>query len=444
MTPQPLPRFPALSPASLLFALFLGAVLAPIFAPHSPARDLMALWLAAQEVAAGHMHAIYPPAGPVFTMLPPDGWAEHAAQMGRGGDVFPYLYPPLWVILLAPLTGLTSYTGFASVIFALNLAALILLPQLLARMALGAATGPGQNLLWALLGMAALLLVPGGGMALMQGQPQILVAFLTVLGLERAQNGRPIQGGLALGLAIALKLSPLPLALVWLIAGQWRAGLAALGLASVLGLASLALAGWPLHAEFLVQLRLIERSILFTTAVASLDQLYGILAGAPDLMVISNPAGTSGVEGSSWAVASKPAAYALAQKALMLGLLAFFGLALRRLASPARRTALWLAALGGFAFCGPIGWLYYYLPLYAAPALFLHRFGPRGLVLPLLGLGMVALDRVYILPAGLNPLGALMPSLGILVLIAACLHAAFAPLGPAAAQGPGAAHGGKL
>lgn len=419
------PRFPALSPAALVLALALGLVAALWLAPVAPSRDLMALWLAAQDVAAGHGATIYPPPEPVFTMRPPLAWYAQAEAMGRGGAVFPYLYPPLWAYLLAPLTKLVSFDAFSAAIFVLNVAALIALPQLLARLALGAPPSRKLALGWAAGAFATLVAVPGLLMALFQGQPQILVAALTVLGLERAQNGRPVLGGLALGLAIALKLAPLPLALVWLIAGQRRAGIAALGLATALGLLSIAFAGWPLHAAFLAQLRVIEHSLLLSTAVASLDQIYGILAVFPDVTVLTIVPPELGPSDAGWAIAAKPALYGTLKQGLMLALVLFFGLALRPQHAAPRRAALWAAALAAFAFAGPIGWFYYYLVPFAALPLFVLRLGPRGLVLPALALIMSTLDKSFALPAALGPLGPILGSLGILVLIGAFLRLAF-------------------
>lgn len=419
--------FPAIRLRALALALAIGLFLAIFIATNTPARDLMALWLAAQEVAAGHAQAIYPPPEAVFTMRPPHEWYAMAEAMEKPGAVYPYLYPPLWAFVLAPFTRLASFDDFITAVFMLNVAALVLMPQLAARLALGAPPGPRAVLGWTLGGFAALMVTPGLVLALFQGQPQILVAALTLFGLERAQNGRQVTGGLALGLAIALKLAPLPLALVWLVSGQRRAALAALGLASALGLLSIAVAGWPPHLAFLAQLQVIEHSLLLSTAVASLDQIYGILAVFPDVTIVQMLPPDLGPSDPGWAVAVQPEFYSLAKRGLMLALVIGFGLALRRTATPERRAALWIGAIAAFAFVGPIGWFYYYLVPIAAMPLFVQRFGLRGLFVPLAALAMATLDKSANLPASLGPLGAILGSLGILVLIGAYLHAALAP-----------------
>lgn len=438
--PAPIPpRFPAIRLPALALALALGLFLALFIATNTPARDLMAPWLAAQEVAAGHAQAIYAPAEPVFSMRPPQEWYAMAEAMGKSGAVYPYLYPPLWAFLLAPFTRLASFADFTTVVFLLNVTALVVMPQLAARLVLGAPPSPRAAFGWTLGGFAALMVTPGLVLALFQGQPQILVAGLTLLGLERTQNGRPVTGGLALGLAIALKLAPLPLALVWLVAGERRAGLTALGLAGALGLLSIAVAGWPLHLAFLAQLRVIEHSLLLSTAVASLDQIYGIFAVFPDVTIVPMLPPDLGPSDPGWAIAAQPALYSLAKRALMLGLVLGFGLALRCTGAPVRRAALWIAAIAAFAFTGPIGWFYYYLVPIAAMPLFVQRFGLRGLFAPLAALAMMSLDKSVELPASLGPLGPILGSLGILVLIGAYLHAALAPRRDARAENRAAA-----
>jgi len=422
-TPAPPRRGTSLA-LILAGALIVGALLAFWMAPDAEARDLMALWLAAGEVASGHPQSIYAPPEPIFTMRPPIEWYAQAEAIGRAGAVYPYVYPPLWAFLLAPLTKVMSFASLTYAAFAFNIAALLALPQIVARLARGAAPPPGQALIWQIAAMIALISMPGLVIAVTQAQPQILVAFLTALALERAQNGRPLTGGIALGLAIAFKLAPLPLALIWLVAGQWRAALAALGLTTALGLLSIAIAGWPLHAAFLSQLQTIGHTIILSQTVASFDQIFGVLAVFPDVKMMSTLPSEFGPSDVAWAVAAKPAAYAHVMQIAMPCIILGFGLTLRRTIEPARRAALWAAAIAAIAFAGPLGWLYYYLVPVAAIPIFLTHAGLQNRLLPLLALVMLALESVTALPSFLGPVGPILGSLGVLVLIGAFLQLA--------------------
>lgn len=415
--------FPALALAvaalcALAAILVLGAA--------APSRDLMALWLAAEEVASGHPAQIYAPLEPLFTMRPAMDWYAKAETLGRAGQVYPYLYPPLWAFLLAPLTGLIGFGSFATAALGLHAGLLALMPGLGLRLAGVALSLRGQILCW-LGAMAALILCHGVPIALFQGQPQITVAFLVLFALDRAARGRANIAGLAMGLAIALKLAPLPLALIWLIAGQYRAGLVALATGGLLGLVSVALVGWPLHAAFLAQLHSIDATALSSKAVASLDQLWGSLCCSDLAQKIPDLPPEIGTSSTGWYILPKTPLWALMQKLALLGTLGFFGWALRRAPDARARAALWAAAIAALAFLGPIGWLYYYIvPLALLPLTALHR-GPRGLILPLLAVLLLNLERGPALPAALVPLGHISTSLSMLVVIAAFLWAAFRP-----------------
>ncbi|MBD3788057.1 MAG: DUF2029 domain-containing protein [Sphingomonadales bacterium] len=411
----------------LVFLACVCALLGVFVGPLTQSRDLMALWLAAQEVAAGHPGAIYPPETPVFLMRPAFDWYEMAARIGRPGEVYPYLYPPLWAHLLAPLTRLMTFTTFAQIVFTLNLVALMSLPVIGFRLAFGSAADNRDQLAWICMAVLVLGLMPGTLIALDQGQLQIPVAMLTLFALERAQNGRPVAGGLAMGLAIALKLSPLPLVLLWLIIGQWRAALTAVGLASALGLASIGVAGWPRHLEFLSLLQTVNATVMVNALIVSLDQLVTTITGTEGLTILLEIPVALGPSDAGWAVQATPAGHGALKTSLMLGLIAGFGLALRARPTPGARTALWGAAFTAFAFIGPIGWAYYYIAPLALSPILIHRLGRRGLGLVALTSLLFLFDWLVLLPPVIRPALPIAASIGALVLIAGFVAAAFAP-----------------
>ncbi|WP_223637530.1 glycosyltransferase 87 family protein [Rhodobacter sp. TJ_12] len=433
---QTIPVMPALKTASpsaafggraLLLAIALGLGAALLLGPVAPARDLMALWLAAQEVAAGQPDAIYPPLAPVFEMRPPLSWYDAAAKLGRPGTVYPYLYPPLWAHLLAPVTGWIGFDSFARAVLGLHVALLALLPLIAAHFTLARAPTAAEARLWVGAAVAALILSHGVPVALLQGQPQILVAFLTLYGLDRAAQGRPVPGGLALGLAIALKLAPLPLALLWLLTGQSRAALVALGVTGALGLVSIALAGWPAHAEFWAQLRVIDHTALMSTSTAAFDTLWGKLCCLDQTQFIPALPPEIGTAGSGWHVLAKPAPWASAQKLALLGLLLALAVPLRRAPTSARRAALWGLACTCLAFLGPIGWIYYYIVPLALIAALPHSLGRAGWALTIGTIALLAAHR-FMGFAGIDlPYAGLLPSLGVLPLAAGFAWAALPP-----------------
>lgn len=429
---------PALRLAGLI-ALLAFVLVVVRFGPAVPSRDLMALWLAAKAVAAGDPGSVYPPLSPLFEMRPPIDWFAQARDVGRPGEVYPYLYPPLWAWLLAPVTRWLDFGTVAAGAFLLNSLMLLTAPLVALRLALGGRTGEWGHAAGAALafGLALLLLTRIGPVALLQGQPQIAVAFLVLLGLERDRNGHPLAGGVAMGLAIALKLSPLPLALIWLVAGRWRAFGATAVTGGVLGLASVGLAGWAPHAQFLAELRAIDHTMLVSSAAYSLDVLAAALGwGAGGQLISSLPAeitdptivGAAAAPQLGWLVMPKPPLYGLAQRVILIALVLGTGLALRRLDDPARRAALWSAAMTAIAFFGPIGWVYYYIaPAALAPAVLLC-LPRRGWIW--LGSALILLSEPFgmVLSAGPPALVPVVRITGIGVLFLGSLVAACTPM----------------
>ncbi|MDU8927330.1 glycosyltransferase family 87 protein [Alisedimentitalea sp. MJ-SS2] len=396
---------------------------------YAPSRDLLALWLAADAVASGNPSQIFPPLGDTFAMRPPPGWYERAAELDQLGEVYPYIYPPIWAWLMAPLTKIMSFETFRAGAFALNAGLLCATSYLAARLAGVHPGSPSTLRNWMLVALALILVSQAGTIALRQGQVQILVAFLSVLALERAQRHHPKTAGIAMGIAIALKLSPLLLALLWLVTGHWRAFLWAMVVGGALGLASLIVAGWPLHAHFLALLGAIDQTVLITTVTYALDTLIGgwSLLGAPQMIPIVppemlTPELTAALEepSANWLVLPKPALYAMIARGAVLATLILSAFLLRRAASPEAAAAAWATAMTGIAFFGPIGWAYYYIAPFAFAPLFLNRFGIAGGIALLGAIGLCYVNPVKQMlwsTLGLSP----MQSIGLATLLYLCL-----------------------
>lgn len=428
-----------------LFVLAIVALVAALPPQGAPSRDFLALWLAGDFVAAGKPELIYPPATALFEMRPPLEWYARAVELGRPAPVYPFLYPPIWAWVMAAGTQIMALPTALALAFGANLALLAALPMLAVRLA---CEHLSRRALWIFYATALALLIGthSGLIALLQGQPQILAAFLTLLALERAEAGRAGPAGIALGFAIALKLSPLPVVLIWLVAGggRWRAALIALAVAAALGLASVAVAGWSLHRTFLDQLGVIGHTLMMNLSVASMDMLYGIRlptdlaqpiaavpAGVPSLPSAAMPG-----EGIAWVVAAKPAPYALMQNLMQLGLACAAGVALRFAPNRLARAAVLAVALGVLAFTAPIGWLYYYIVPHAFAGLIVLQGRSAVRSLLLLGTVPLALERFAQVWMAEPPVYPQLPSLTVATYLLALLIFALQSMAPKPARQP--------
>lgn len=205
-------------------ALSLPALVDPRGKPFG--YDFMAYWSAARLALAGHPETAF--AENVI------GAVQHAAVPSLPGIIFPWHYPPTFLLPLVPL-GLLPYAA-ALAVFVLGTVALwaALVPQIL----------PDRRA-WIVAAAA-----PAGLINLVDGQNAFLTVALAgfaLLWLDR----RPIVSGILIGLlAIKPHLAMLfPLAL--LTEGRWRSiAAAALTVAALCG-ASLGAFGWATWAAFL-------------------------------------------------------------------------------------------------------------------------------------------------------------------------------------------------
>ena len=347
--------------------------------------DLMASWLAAEAFSAGAFDQIYPADTHVYTMTVPDTWISSLAAKGYADDIYPFVYPPLWAALIAPLTETTSFETFQSFALWLNPLWLGLTVLLAGRMI------PSSLPLWAFtaLGLVLLHFTLVGIVALDQDQPQILVSFLIVLGLERSRFGQPIWGGIAMALAAAIKLYPLFFALAWLVRGERQAVASFVIAGALFGAASVALAGWPLHALFLKEVQIIGATAFANPFVWSLDPLIAQIFNAEAFTLIipeSDPE-------AAWSVWEKPSLWRWINIAALLGAVA----CVARMRSP----LVWPLLALAIGLLSPLSWGYHYITAVAfAPALFAllgMRAGGGILLLfffPLIALALPVIEKI--------------------------------------------------
>ena len=356
---------------------FLAVVYVRFGVAHSP--DLTATWLAGHFLESGQSDLIYPKDDGVFTMLIPEAWWDFLKSEGREGIYYPFLYPPLWAWAAGKVGGQIGMDDFVSLFGFLN--PMLLLGTCLLAMRACGMTGK-LRLLWLAAGTAALLFTSIGLVAIEQNQPQILVSFLVVAAIERDRAGAWKAAGTLLALAAAIKLYPALLAVLWLGERRWRS-LASFGVVGAfLGVSSIAVAGWPLHAEFLGLLTLLRESVVVTSFNYGLDSALAQIFWRDDLVFIAsrdNPNDIAHPHG--WKVLAKGPVWSLVSATTLLGLTVAPALHAWRSARPLA-ILTYPAFLALLAFLAPLSWGYHYLSTLAfAPAL-LVALGPgRGAAL---------------------------------------------------------------
>jgi hypothetical protein len=350
----------------VLLALFF--VLIRLTNPMPPSDDLRALWLAGRFFEDG-ASGIYTLSADHFRMVPPDLWIDTFLAEDIGRPAYPFIYPPLWAWIMHHLVTATSFEVFAGVMGNVNAAAMCGCFYLASKMARGTMTGTAYIavLLFITFGLGCLVIT----LPLHENQPQILVSFLVLLGIERTRAGHAKTGGAAMALAAALKLYPVIFALLWLAAGQKKSFAAFTIAGGTLGIASLAVGGLDLHIAFLSEVRSISASAILIYPNVTLDSLLGILLIDPGNTETISTAMTGGE--NAWRVYAKPEIWKVAntvtQIFLLIGLMIY-----------ARRTSLtdplvWPVVIVTLAWFLPLSWLYHYLPAFAFLPALVARLG---------------------------------------------------------------------
>jgi len=315
--------------------------------------DLSALFLAGHFWAAGQYDLVY--AAPEGFFGPGvQSWADEIARLGHEGETFfPFVYPPLWAALAAPLAERLGPSGFFNSFFVahiLMIAVSIMLTYRLIR-------PPVPMVLWCVISCALLFTSLIASSALFHNQLQITVTFLIILALERYKSGASITAGIALGLAAAIKITPVALGLIFLLDRDHRA-VAATALTGLTLLAlSLAIAGPDLHAQFLTSVRDISGQIALMhvnwNIEAYLFQIKTLITGPPlhSLPLIPNMA------------LAEPLWTRIATIAICIAGLAFVLTRTQHLSPEDRLRLRPFGLLLVLTLCAPLGWSHHYLPI---------------------------------------------------------------------------------
>ncbi len=68
--------------------------------------DMSAVYMAARFAALGEWAQVYNAPPDFFSKDIPERWASELSALGHAGEFpVPYVYPPLWAILLSPVAG---------------------------------------------------------------------------------------------------------------------------------------------------------------------------------------------------------------------------------------------------------------------------------------------------------------------------------------------------
>ncbi|WP_099826165.1 glycosyltransferase family 87 protein [Oceaniglobus indicus] len=336
-----------------------------------PMADLLALWLAGQSLAEGVPHLVYP-SETLFTIRPPLEWVPMAVAAGHDNQIFPFIYPPLTAAIMARVTEMMTFAGFTQIVHVMNVVLGVLTSWLAWR-----ATGRVVRLsIFLFIGALIFHATIIGTIALDQGQPQILVAFLTVLAIERLHADDQVSAGALLAVAAAIKVFPVLFVVFLLARRQWAAvaGFAIVG--AVLAGLSVALTGWPLHAAFLHQLSTISQTAIILPLTFSLDSLIGGFSGLEYFLVPQISVPSWGEDVGLIGVVAKGALWGALNKVALIGALGALGWAFARHGT----VLLWPAAMIVLSLLSPLAWSHHFLAAVAFAPAVLPRWGAGSLI----------------------------------------------------------------
>ncbi len=377
--------------------LVLFFVLIRLANPMPPSDDLRALWMAGRFFD-GEASSIYAITGDYFRMVPPDAWISTYLSEGIERAAYPFIYPPLWAWIMQHVVTWTTFETFRDIVAVLNalmICGCFYLASKMAREAMSRTAFMAVSLFLVFALGCLVVIVP-----LNENQPQIIVSFLVLLGIERDRAGHPWAGGAVMALAAAIKLYPVIFAVLWLAAGRKQTVFSFAIFGTALGLASLIVAGWPLHAAFLSEVRAISSTALVTFANVTMDTLIAVILIGPEAAEIVTTQITGGE--TSWLIFTKSALWQgidLVVQLTTVGLLIVLALK-SRLSDP----LVWPVIFISLAWVLPLSWLYHYLTAFVfLPALIARLGSKRGIYamsVPVVVTSTTFLILVQSLPAG--------------------------------------------
>lgn len=350
------------SSRSLVWAAFVIFVVAAAW--YEPAYDLAAEYVAARLVASHQAGTMY--------NLDSDGRARHLqppslAAAAAGGIpsafVTPYVHTPLWAWLLSPLAAVTDFSVFKRLFAALDAVAAAAMIFLAARQWAPRLTSAG----WQAVLLAGFAVSVPFAYSIALGQLHVLALCVVVYATVALLRGNEIAAGGLLAAAACVKITPVWVALTWVVAGRWRAVWSFAASSLALSVLTLGVAGWDVFSSYLRALRGLSGVVLLSFNNDSLATL--LLGGALD---------------DDTAFHFKEVSCPLWVSLLSLAAITAFAVIAGRLdrrhaAQPARQVGSILILVAATAGT-PLAWNHYYIVLILPVILFLHEAAtsPRG------------------------------------------------------------------
>jgi hypothetical protein len=254
------------------WAAFLAAGLA--LAWHAHAQDLTASYLAGRMIGHGDAAALYRPILAAVHWRTDPVWARSVAAAGLApDDVTSFVQTPLWAWLVAPLASAVDFATFKRIFAVFDLAAIVIIVAAAARQWAPRLWTPG----WQIGLLAGLLCSTPLLWSISLGQTHPIFLCLAVLAAIRAAAGKHLSAGALLAAAAAVKITPLWLAVTWLVAGRWRPALSFAAFSVLLAGLAVACAGWPVVAAYLATVHAMSGRMLLAF---NNDALAALLLGA--------------------------------------------------------------------------------------------------------------------------------------------------------------------
>jgi alpha-1,2-mannosyltransferase len=219
--------------------LFLGVAAAAFFAYNvhhwwlAPGDDWSSIWVAAAMVAGGRADLLYSIKANRFTDVgDPAMWLHFAHLTGRPALGHPYVHEPGLAYALSPFAGPGSWSSSLHVLLVLNVLALLGIVWLVGRIWAPFLLRPAPFVVV----LIVLSLSEPVRYGMWLGQTTPLIVFLTLAGVALAPR-YPLLAGLVLALPVSIKLTPVLIAVYWIVDHR-RKGKALIGLGA--GLVALA------------------------------------------------------------------------------------------------------------------------------------------------------------------------------------------------------------
>ncbi len=323
-----------------------------LLTPNLVPADIVSPYLAGWFYGHGQPELIYSFApADMFAHIPPEIWRDTAIRNGyAGGEIYPYLYPPVWAALLAPLVDEMSIPDFTYWVYVIQIL-LIWFSIVLAWKTVGK---PFSLTLWSLVSFFVLLGTAPALDALAENQPHIAVVFLIILAFERMQSGRSLFAGVLLGIAAAIKLFPVILILLFVFKRDVRGFFAMVATILAFMVLSFALCGEGLNWAFVAGVRAANQAAFISRNnwcfSSLLYQFYSF--------VIEH-----GIGSAKMSYTAKLPYWIGVSSSIIWVFGSGYWMWRAERASERQKGLAILIIFTWMAYFGPLGWPYYYLPV---------------------------------------------------------------------------------